>query len=153
MMNNPTKSILGTWISDYQRTLWELQRNFGSKHFKSLDYASHNFPLVMHYDEQAVHYYYRDMTCQAAYRILAHDEESVVTEVQPSDLNQQKLYNIHFLSPSLYWVSVHLDWGLLYREFFTRTPDEPDHEARILYANTPCRPASDDQTESSSPDV
>jgi hypothetical protein len=149
MLPTPAQSILGTWISDYQRTLWELRRNFGPKHFKVLDYASHDFPLILHYDGQVTHYYYRDMTCKAACRIVAHDEESVMIEVQPSELNQQKLYHIHFLSPTLYWVAVLLDWGFVYREFFTRMTDNPDHAARILYANTPYRPDSDDKTESS----
>lgn len=145
------KTHLGTWVSDYDRTLWELRRNFGAKHFKTLDYASHDFPLILHNDEQIVHYYYRDITCQAAYRMLAQDEESIIIEVQPSELNQQKLFHIHFINSSLYWVAVHMDWGLVYREFFTRMKDNPDHETRIIYANTPYRPASDDPTESPSP--
>jgi hypothetical protein len=112
--------LLGTWESDHDRTLWELRRTLGPNHAKTEEYFRHRDTLVLHRANDLVTYHYRDMTCVARYRILAEDENSVVTEVEPCDLNQQRLWHIHVVTPDCYWVTVDLDWGLIYREFFKR---------------------------------
>ena len=137
MNSNLAKELIGTWISDNQRTLWELRRTLGPQHEKTIDYASHRFPLIMHNSPDLVTYYYRDITCQARYRAVAEDDHSVMIEVEPSELNEQRLFHIHFLSASLYWVTVNMDWGLVYREYFERMLGEPDDEVLRIYANAP----------------
>jgi hypothetical protein len=128
---NPASELAGVWESDNERTVWELRRTLGPRHEKTLDFQSHRFRLIMHYTPDLVIYYYQDIICAARYRAIAEDECSVMVEVEPSQLNAQKLFHIHFLGPSTYWVTVHLDWGLIYREFFRRLPDHlTDSELR-----------------------
>jgi hypothetical protein len=134
---NLASRLVGTWISDNGRTEWELRRNLGAKHPKTVKYRSNPYALILHYQRESVIYYHRDMTCSARYRILAADENSVITEVAPSGLNEQKLWHIHFLTPKSYWVSVDLDWGLSYREFFEKMHADPDDDIRRFYARTP----------------
>ena len=129
--------FVGTWISDNTRTLWELRRTLGPRHAKTIEYSFHAFPLLMNYSPDLVTYYYRDIICRARYRAVAEDEHSVMIEVEPSELNEQRLFHIHFVSASLYWVTVHTDWGLVYREYFERMFGDPGDEVRRIYATTP----------------
>lgn len=57
----------------------------------------------------------------ARWRILACDEFSLVSEVETTWVNKQPLWHVHFLSENCYWVTVDLDWGFIYREFFVKT--------------------------------
>ena len=112
--------LIGTWESDYERTVWELQRNFGSKHPKTIDYESHEFRLVEHYAADKLTICYDEFCEVTPYRVVAEDADSVVIDVEPSTLNKQRLFHVHFLNPNLYWLAVHHDWGCVYREFFRR---------------------------------
>ena len=112
--------LIGTWESDYERTVWELQRNFGPQHPKTVDYASHELRLVERYDDDKLTICYDEFCDVTPYRVVAEDADSVVIDVEPSMLNKQRLFHVHFLNPNLYWLAVHLDWGCVYREFFRR---------------------------------
>lgn len=112
--------LRGTWESDHDKTLWELASTVGKNHPKTIEYASDASSLILHYGEEFVTYYFRDMVCQSRYRILAEDEHTVMTQVEPCDLNEQELWHIHFLDSRTYWVTVDLDWGFSCREFFRK---------------------------------
>jgi len=112
--------IRGTWESDRDKTLWELTQTLGKDHPKTIEYGSERSTLILDYGEEFVTYYFRDMVCQSFHRIVAEDEHTIMTEVEPCDLNEQELWHIHFLDADTYWVTVDLDWGLTYREFFRR---------------------------------
>jgi hypothetical protein len=115
-----TSRIRGTWESDHDKTLWELMQTLGKGHPKTIEYASNPSTLILDYGEEFVTYYFRDMVCQSFHRIIAEDEHTIMTEVEPCDLNKQELWHIHFLDSNTYWVTVDLDWGITYREFFRR---------------------------------
>ena len=125
------ESLKGTWESDHERTLWELRRTLGPDHLKTVEYAGDRSTLILHYAESQVTYYFRDMVCSATLRILTEDEVSLVCEVEPCDLNEQRLWHLHFLDSRTYWVTVDLDWGHTYREFFKKLDDSMNHEGRV----------------------
>jgi len=127
-------NLMGSWESDWERTLWELQRTLGDSHPKTREYGSDTSRLILCYSTRETTYYFRDMVCTASHEILAEDEHSLVTRVVPCDLNEQRLWHLHFLDGRNYWVSVDLDWGLTYREFFRKLPDDFDHNQRIARA-------------------
>ena len=122
------EAIFGTWQNDRDRTLTELKRHLRPDHpkFSQLASPDHFFPLTISYTPNLVCYTYRGDQTQAEWRILAHDECTLVSEVEPCWANEQRLWQIHFLSENCYWVSVDLDWGFVYREFFIRVsaPEE-----------------------------
>lgn len=119
--------LIGTWESDYERTVWELQRNFGPKHPKTMDYESHEFRLVERYTSDTLTSWYDDFCEVKTYRIAAEDADSVVIDVEPSTFDIQRgiprLFHHHFLNPNLYWLAVHYDWGCIYPEFFRRVSE------------------------------
>ena len=115
-----SSQLIGFWESDYERTVWELKRNFGQKHPKVIDYASQEFRLVEHYADDKLTICYDEFCDVTPYRAVAEDTDSVVIDVEPSMLNKQRLFHVHFLNQNLFWLAVHYDWGCVYREFFHR---------------------------------
>ena len=122
-MSNP---LYGTWRSDKKKTLAELKRHLHPGHPKLREYASRRFLLHLRYTPKYIYYRYRTETLRAPHKIIARDDHSLVTEVEPTWVNEQRLWHIHFLSETCYWVIVDLDWGFIYREFFTkiRSPNQ-----------------------------
>ena len=68
------------------------------------------------------------------YRAIAEDGDSLISEVEPTELNEQKLWHTHFIDADSYWVTVDLDWGLCYREFFRRIAGKLNDEQLEAYA-------------------
>jgi hypothetical protein len=118
-----TSQLIGTWEADYERTVWSLQRNFGSKHPKTIDYASLEVRLIERYASETLTIFYDEFCGVTPYRAVVEDDESVVIDVEPSMLNKQRLFHVHFVNPNLYWLAVHYDWGCIYPEFFRRLSD------------------------------
>lgn len=116
------EAIFGTWQSDRDRTMTELKRHLRPDHQRLKELASpdYSFPLTICHTPELVYYTYRGDKAQAKWRILAHDESTLASEVEPCWANEQRLWHVHFLSENCYWVTVDLDWGFVYREFFNR---------------------------------
>lgn len=126
-----SESLIGTWESDHERTLWELARTLGAAHKKTRQYSEDRSTLILHYTKHRVTYYFRDMVCSAQHRVLSEDERTLVSEVEPCDLNEQRLWQLHLLDATTYWVTVDLDWGICYREFFRKLHDDLDENGRF----------------------
>jgi hypothetical protein len=116
------EATYGTWRSDHDRTLSELKRNLRSGHPKIREYDSpeRRFPLTIIKKPGWVVYEYRGERVRARHRILCFDEFTVVTKVQTTWISDQALWHLHYISENCYWVTVDLDWGFIYREFFIK---------------------------------
>lgn len=116
------EAIFGTWQNDAARTLAEIKRHLRPDHPKihEFDLPERWIPLAITYTPDSLLYAYRGEQVRARWRILACDEFSLVSEVETTWLNDQPLWHIHFLSENCYWVTVDLDWGFIYREFFIK---------------------------------
>ncbi len=117
------EAIYGTWQNDTERTLAEIKRHARPNHpkIREFDAPENWIPLSITYSTDSVLYAYRGERVSARWRILACDEFSLVSEVETTWVNKQPLWHIHFLSENCYWVTVDLDWGFIYREFFAKT--------------------------------
>jgi len=124
-------AIFGTWQSDLERTLDEIKRHLRPDHPKLHEFTlpERLIPLTVCYTPDSVLYTYRGEQVRARFRILACDEFSLVSEVETTWLNDQPLWHIHFLSENCYWVTVDLDWGFIYREFFIKVSGSPTIQA------------------------
>ena len=116
------EAIFGMWVNDAERTLAEIKRHLRPDHpkIKEFDSPERRSPLLISYKPDALLYNYRDEQVRARWRVLACDEFTLVSEVEPTWINDQPLWHIHFLSENCYWVTVDTDWGFIYREFFTK---------------------------------
>ncbi|MFA6545184.1 MAG: hypothetical protein WCS99_12270 [Limisphaerales bacterium] len=115
-------AIYGTWQTDAVRTLAEIKRHLRPDHPKihEFDAPEKWIPLTITYTPDGVLYTYRGEQVHARWRVLACDEVSLVSQVETTWINDQPLWHIHFLAEDCYWVSVDLDWGFIYREFFVK---------------------------------
>ena len=125
------EAIFGTWQNDAARTLAEIKRHLRPDHPKLHEFTlpERLIPLTVCYTPDSVLYTYRGEQVRARFRILACDEFSLVSEVETTWLNDQPLWHIHFLSENCYWVTVDLDWGFIYREFFIKVSGSPTIQA------------------------
>jgi hypothetical protein len=94
------QAIYGTWQSDADRTFTEIKRHLRPDHpkLKEFESSARFIPLTISFAPDSVLYTYRDEQVRAKWRILGCDEFSLVSEVEPTWINEQVLWHTPILS-------------------------------------------------------
>ena len=106
------KRLLGTWLSDRQRTLKELRFRPGTSR-KSREWLRASFGhLRLTYTRHQIRTVLKDFQTTDAYEVLVSDANSVAIRWHCKVTDEWDIRHIHFHGQDHYWVSYgyHREW-------------------------------------------